>query len=219
MITATLARRATITLPAALVLVVVACAAALGAPAQARQDVLELDPAATFIQFTLSGNIHTTHGTFALKSGTIRVDPSTGNVSGEIVVDPASGNTNQSMRDGIMKDSVLETQRYPEISFIPSTVRGRRDQRGNFQGSITGVMNLHGTSHEMTLDVHGALIGDSLTAKSHLVIPYVAWGLKDPSFLFFRVADTVDVEFSTTGHVTWADKNSRDQSGVGFQPR
>src|SRR5271165_5339273 len=73
------------------------------APALRAQDLtIDLDPAATKIDFTLSATMHTVHGTFKLKSGRIHFDPSTGKMSGAIVVDATSAETGNSSRDAKM---------------------------------------------------------------------------------------------------------------------
>lgn len=45
--------------------------------------------------------------------------------------------------------------------------------------------------------------GRDLTATGHLLIPYVEWGLKDPSMMFLSVAKEVQIDISTAGRVTW----------------
>jgi polyisoprenoid-binding protein YceI len=60
---------------------------------------LELDPANTRIEFTSAATLHTVHGTFALKSGTIHVNPSNGAAGGPVVVDATSGDTGNTGRD------------------------------------------------------------------------------------------------------------------------
>ena len=85
--------------------------------------MLKLDPANTRITFTLKGNAHNTEGSFKLRRGEIMVDPDTGKTHGIIVVDATSGRTGIIMRDNRMRDSILEAQRYPDISFIPRQAR------------------------------------------------------------------------------------------------
>jgi polyisoprenoid-binding protein YceI len=165
--------------------------------------IIELDPANTQINFTLTGFPHTTHGSFKLKSGTMQVDPDTGKANGSIVIDAATGTTGIGMRDREMRESILETQRYPEISFSPRRADGQPGPRRDFLIRVSGVMFLHGGQHDMTVELAIHRGGDQFTAAAHLSIPYVLWGLKDPSLLFLRVSDEVAIDVMTAGHVTW----------------
>lgn len=177
-------------------------------------DLLELNPAQTRISYTLLGAMagHNTHGTFRLKSGAIKVDPTTGAASGEVIVDARSGDSGEKLRDSIMNRKVLESAKYPEFVFTPRRVSGHRDSRsGAFSGVITGVMLIHGEQHPMGIKAQGMLVGDELTAKCHFTIPYVAWGMTNPSILMFRVADDVSVDIATAGKVIWsAASGARD---------
>lgn len=177
--------------------------AALGAARQKREAILELDPANTQISFTLKGFPHTTTSSFKLKRGEIRVDPDTGGADGSIIIDAASGTTGIGMRDSKMRDSILEVQRYPEISFAPRHAAGHPVVHGDFTVSVSGVLFLHGDRHDLTLDVAIHRNGDDFTTAAHLTIPYARWGLKNPSLLFLTVSDEVAIDVSTVGHVTW----------------
>jgi polyisoprenoid-binding protein YceI len=209
-----------IALLACLALGIVAAVASSALATSIAEDMIQLDPANTVVAFELDGNLHKTHGTFALKSGTISVDPATGKAGGEIVIDAASSSTQNGMRDTEMHNHVLESDRYPEITFVPATIRATRGAGGEMQGTITGVLNIHGAPHDMELDVHGSLIGDVLKGEARFVIPYAAWGMTNPSWLMFRVAGEVNVDVSTTAHVSWAsaDKSVRDQLTIGAPP-
>ena len=77
----------------------IAFAVALAAPLLAQEVTVELDPAQTHIAFTLSDVLHTVHGTFKLKNGTVRFDPATGAASGLVVVDTTSGDSGSQARD------------------------------------------------------------------------------------------------------------------------
>ncbi len=193
--------RATSGLTLAILLTI--CSTALAAPADRRQAVLELDPANTHIAYSLQGWPHVTHGTFRLKRGIIRIDTATGKADGSVMVSAASGDSGSPMRDGEMKDSILEVQRYPEITFTPRQAAGQRGSRGEFPATIRGILTLHGDPHEITLSMMVQPNGDRFTATTHFAVPYVAWGLKNPSLFVFRCADTVDVDLTTQGQVTW----------------
>ncbi|MGH7779673.1 MAG: YceI family protein [Candidatus Binataceae bacterium] len=196
-------RKGLLAVPTAALAAILLASSAFAAHPQPSKGTLSLDPARTQILFTLGGSLHATEGTFQLKSGAITADPASGEASGQVVIDANSANTNESMRDAKMKDSVLETQRYPEIIFVPEHVAGHEEPDGNFSAKLTGILQLHGSSHEIFLEVSGRIVGENLTASTHFVLPYVAWGLTDPSFLMLRVAHVVDVSIAAGGHVTW----------------
>jgi hypothetical protein len=44
--------------------------------------------------------------------------------------------------------------------------------------------------------------GTSLTAKTHFTVPYVKWGLKDPSIIILKVAKEVDIDLTLVGRVS-----------------
>jgi polyisoprenoid-binding protein YceI len=169
-----------------------------------RLAIIQLDPIKTRINFTLPGAVHTTTGSFKLKHGEIRVDPETGGASGSIIVDAASASSGVAMRDSRMKNDILEVQRYPEISFAPRLAVGRPVPRGDFPMQVRGLFLLHGEPHNMMLDVAIRRKGDDFTAAAHFVVPYVKWGLKNPSLLFLTVSDEVAIDVRATGHVIWA---------------
>src|ERR1700741_2878297 len=74
--------------------VVHAAARASQAPATAAsagEVTLKMDAEHSTLTWTLGSTLHTVHGKFALKSGTLNFDPATGNASGEFLVSAASG--------------------------------------------------------------------------------------------------------------------------------
>jgi polyisoprenoid-binding protein YceI len=146
-------------------------------------DIVRLDPQHTNINFMLLGNLHNTHGRFTLRSGTIAINPDNGNATGEIVIDTASEDSGEELRDAITKQRILEVRHYPEIVFIPQRVEGIRASHGNFYGRISGLMQLHGSVHEIGTEFHGHLDGDQLTAECEFLVPYVEWGVESPNVL------------------------------------
>lgn len=170
-------------------------------PLRAQDMTLELDPANTRIEFTLGATLHAVHGTFALKAGTIHFNPSTGTASGLVVVDATSGDTGNKGRDHKMHQEVLESQRYPEISFTPTKLSGKIELQGDSTIQVDGIFKLHGADHPMTLTLPLQAKGNSLSVQTHFAIPYVAWGLKNPSTFLLHVSDKVEVDVTATGKV------------------
>ena len=175
----------------------------LGAETLLAQDMaVELDPASTRIEFTVTATLHTVHGTFGLKSGTVHFNSSTGSASGLVIVDATSGDSGNKGRDHKMHQEVLESQRYPEITFTPTRMSGRVNPQGASHVQVDGIFKLHGTDHPITMILPLQLQGKNLTTRAHFVIPYVAWGLKNPSTFILHVNEKVDIDISTVGRVS-----------------
>ena len=175
---------------------IVLLALAGSAFAQQKQPALDfkLDPATTAIHWTLNTTVHTVHGTFLLKDGSIHIDPATGNLAGLIVIDATSGESGDSSRDSRMHSVVLESAKYPTITFRPTYIDGKFDLGLPGPIVIDGVMNLHGQDHpmQMTVDLHPR--DAAIASHTHFTIPFVAWGLKDPSVMMFRTDKQVAID-------------------------
>jgi len=184
----------------ALALILLACAAAPGAPRVTEEIVVELDPTQTEIHFTLPDVLHTVHGTFQLKSGTIRFDPATSTASGAVIVDVTSGASGSAARDRKMHKDVLESQRYPEAVFTPGRVEGRFASEGVTELQVHGLIKIHGAEREMMFQTRVEIKGDQLIANLHLVMPYTQWGIKNPSTFILRVSDKVQLDIRATAH-------------------
>ena len=66
---------------------------------------------------------------------------------------------------------------------------------------LTGIFRLHGSDHPVTLSFPVQVEGSVVTTSTHLVIPYVAWGLKNPSTFVLRVSDKLDLEIKISGRL------------------
>jgi hypothetical protein len=76
------------------------------------------------------------------------------------------------------------------------------EERTRFRGvQLDGIFRLHGTEHPMTLTLPVQVKGTSLSARTPIVIPYVAWGPKNPSKFLLRVSDKVDIDITAAGRV------------------
>ncbi len=175
---------------------------AIGTSARAQEATFLVDPEKTTISFTLGASFHTVHGTFRVKGGAIRFDPSTGMASGKVVVDATSGQTGNKKRDRTMHRDVLQSQRYPEITFTPTRVSGNVPPQGQSQVQVEGIIRLQENDHPVTLPFQVQASGNELRASTQFIVPYVAWGLKNPSNIFLHVADKVEMTVVATGKLT-----------------
>ena len=168
-------------------------------PAPESQIVASVDPAQSRIQWTLGSSLHTVHGTFGIKSGSLQVDPSSGKASGEIVADAISGQSGNDGRDKKMHKDVLESSRFPDIVFRPDSITGKLAAQGDSSIQVHGVFVLHGSEHELTLPVHVNLGGDHWTGSAKFGVPFIDWGLKNPSTWLLKVDHTVEIELELKG--------------------
>ena len=176
--------------------------------ALAQQTQITLDPAQTKVSWTLGDVLHTVEGTFKLKSGNIVFDPKTGDASGQIVVDAKSGESGNDKRDAKMQKEVLESSRYPEITFLPKHVTGNVPTQGSSALQVQGIFRIHGGDHEMTLSFAVQAEGSRATATTKFVVPYEAWGMKNPSVMFLKVENKVEISISAVGTVSTAATHS-----------
>jgi polyisoprenoid-binding protein YceI len=167
--------------------------------ALAQHQTLTVNPAASTVAFTLASNHDTTTGTFHVDKGTVDFDRSSPKLTGLIVVAATSGNSGNDGRDKKMFKDVLEAAKYSDITFAPESYTGTLAPTGDSTLQVTGVFTLHGTPHPLTVPMHLHIDGTTCIAKTHFQVPYVQWGLKDPSWFVFKVAKEVDVDLSLSG--------------------
>ena len=168
----------------------------------AQQIQVTLDPAQTTVEWTLVATLHTVHGTFKVKSGTVSFDLKSGIASGLIIVDATSGESGNQARDKKMHKEILESQRYPEITFTPERVIGNVLQKGNSTIQVQGSFHIHGFDHPFTLSIPVQINGNEVKASASFVVPYQDWGMKNPSTFLLHVENKVAVNVSAVAHLT-----------------
>lgn len=178
--------------------------AAGAALAQSPAD-LTLDPQNTTIRWTLTDVLHTVHGTFRLRSGSVHINPNAGaqsaSLSGLIVVDAASGESGNETRDRRMHKEFLESARYPTITFRPTRLTGAFDPDKEQSFVVDGIFTLHGQDHPLQLNITARPSANAVILTTHFDVPYVRWGIKDPSTFVLRVNKVVSIDIESVAHV------------------
>jgi polyisoprenoid-binding protein YceI len=169
-------------------------------PALSQQVTLHLDPAQSVANFSVTDPIHTVHGTFALKHGEIRFDPASDKVEGEIVFDATSGKSGNDSRDHKMHKDVIESAKYPEITFKPDRYEGKVAEQGTSTVQVYGMFVIHGAEHEMTIPVDVTLAPDKWNATAKFVVPYAKWGMPRPRVVFVVLGENVELEVKCAGN-------------------
>jgi polyisoprenoid-binding protein YceI len=181
-----------------------ACALALlvlflsGAAAAAPRTLL-LDAKMTQILFFLDATLHTVEGSAPLVEGKIQFDLEDGTAGGTVRIDARGATTGIGMRDATMHANVLESERFPEIVFLPeriSELRGNSRQRA---ATVHGRIKIHGSEHPLAISVEADVDQSRIRIKARFVLPYVQWGMKDESTFLLRVGKTIEVHVDTVG--------------------
>jgi polyisoprenoid-binding protein YceI len=168
------------------------------AQVQPHEIGLNFVPAKTTVNFTLGDILHTVHGSFDVKHGAVHFDPATNKLTGEILVDAASARSGSDGRDKKMHKEVLESARYPDIVFRPDGVEGQVAAVGASTVQLHGIFAIHGAEHEVTIPVRVEMSTGHCTATSHFAVPYVKWGMKNPSTFVLRVDQSVNIDIQAS---------------------
>jgi polyisoprenoid-binding protein YceI len=175
----------------------------LFAPAAfAQHQIFTVNPDASQVAFALAGSGHHVNGTFHVQSGSVDLDRSGPKISGSVVVASGSGNSGDNGRDRKMNSDVLDSAHFAEVTFAPQSYQGTIAHSGDSTIQVTGTFTLHGTPHDLTVPMQIHIDGNNCTAKTHFTVPYVKWGLKDPSIFILKVAKDVEIDLSLVGQLS-----------------
>jgi len=99
-----------------------------------------------------------------------------------------------------LEEIVLETAKYPEISFRSTDVTGKLTN-GQFEVKIGGDMTLHGITRHVTIPATVAVDGDTLRAKGEFKLNRGDFKVKATSAFhgMVRVKDTLHFTFDIVG--------------------
>jgi polyisoprenoid-binding protein YceI len=173
--------------------ILLAAALLTALPAAASDHVLALDPAKAHVGFLLGATGHDVEGTFPLTRCEVAFDPATGVASGEIALDAAHAETGNAKRDKTMREKVLLTADHPSIVFHPQHFKGKLPDSGKAEVVLEGTCNIAGADHPLTMPATIERTGDVVHLSTTFPVPFVDWGMKDPSVMFLKVDKSVQL--------------------------
>jgi len=182
---------------AVLVIAVVLAPAAL-----AQHQTFVVNPDASDVKMKLNTTHEIVNGVFHVQSGSIDFDRNGTHISGTIIVAAGSGKTGNDSRDKKMNKDILKADQFATVSFAPKTYTGPLVASGDSTIQVSGVFTLLGTPHDLTIPLEIHMEGTKATAKAHFVIPYVQWGLKNPSFLIWKAENDVTIDLNLVGQIS-----------------
>jgi len=209
-------RRACRAVPALLVLPVILIAAEPAAPAggaAAPQThaaapgpapgarTFAFDATGSKLGFTVTRPGEVVEGTATQFKGTVRLDAEHPNEGGGVTlkVDAATMVTGNRLRDRTMRNSHLETEKYPEIRFESvkaTTTKPEPLKPGETRGfEVEGKLSLHGVERTIKIPVMVGYDGALLTADGTVAFTLTEFSIPIPKMLWFVLDDKVTVNF------------------------
>lgn len=174
-----------------------------GAPsALAQHETFNIDINTSKVAFSLSDPLHSVHGTFHVQGGTVDFNRGSTDISGNVIVSAGSGNSGSESRDHKMTTDILDAPKFATVSFAPHSYQGTIAAAGDSTIQVTGTFTLHGTPHELTVPMEIHIDGTNCIAKTHFNVPYVSWGLKDPSNFLLKVDKEVGIDLTLVGRLS-----------------
>jgi hypothetical protein len=181
---------------------VFALAVILAPAALAQYQTFAVNPDASEIKMTLNTTHEVVNGTFHIQSGSIEFDRSNPKMSGSVAVLAGSGKTGNASRDKKMNKDILKVDQYTTVSFAPKAYTGTIAASGNSAIEVSGAFTLLGTAHDLTIPMQIRIDGSKVVAKGQFVVPYVQWGLKNPSFLIWKAENDVAIDLNLVGQIS-----------------
>jgi len=174
----------------------------LAPAALAQHQTFAVNPEASEIKMTLKTTHEVVNGTFQVQSGSIEFDRSNAKMSGSVAILAGSGKTGNDSRDKKMDKDILKVDQYAIISFEPKTYTGTIPPSGDSTIQVSGVFTLLGNPHDLTIPMQIHMDGSKATARGQFVVPYVQWGLKNPSFMFWKAENDVAIDLNLVGTIS-----------------
>ena len=181
---------------------VLALAVILAPAVLAQHQTFTVNSGASEVKMTLKTTHELVNGAFHIQSGSVDFARGTPEMSGSVVVLAGSGKTGNGSRDKKMNKEILQVEQHATVSFEPKSYAGVIAPSGDSTIQVTGIFTLLGTPHEITVPMLVHLEGTTATAKAHFAVPYIQWGLKDPSFLFWKADHDVAIDILLTGRLS-----------------
>jgi polyisoprenoid-binding protein YceI len=178
---------------------VLALAVILAPAALAQHQTFAVNPDASEVKMRLNTTHEVVNGTFHIQSGSIEFDRSAARMSGSVAVLAGSGKTGNDSRDKKMNKDILKVDQYATVSFAPKAYTGTIASSGDSTIQVSGVITLLGNSHDVTIPMQIHMDGSKATARAQFVVPYVQWGLKNPSFMFWKAENDVAIDLNLVG--------------------
>jgi len=114
-----------------------------------------------------------------------------------VTVDLTKVASDQTRRDAQFQDRIMQTSQYPTATFTlkdPIDLGKLATAAGKRTVNAHGVLALHGTSKNVTVQLTVARSGATLTVNGQVPVIFADYGIDNPSFGFVRTEDAGTIE-------------------------
>ena len=181
---------------------VLALAVFLAQAALSQHQTFAVNSDASEVKIKLNTTHEVVNGTFHVQSGSINFDRTASHISGIVIVAAGSGKTGNDSRDKKMNREILKVDQFATVSFAPKAYTGTVAASGDSTIQVSGVFTLLGNPHDLTIPMQIHMDGSKATARAQFVVPYVQFGLKNPSFMFWKAENDVAIDLNLIGQVS-----------------
>lgn len=105
--------------------------------------------------------------------------------------------------ENTMHDEVLETKRFPEISFVSKDISLKQISDGRFAVTVNGNISLHGETRPQTIEAEAEISGDKIRAEGEFLLDQSDFNIKQTKALggTLKVKDEVKISFDISAQV------------------
>lgn len=119
--------------------------------------------------------------------------------AGEVVVDMTQLTSDSRGRDGQMRTQALETNTFPEASFVltePVELAAAPEPESSFTANATGDLTIHGVTQSVTVPIQGQRIGDTIVVVGSIEILFADYQIERPrAAVVLSVEEQGEMEF------------------------
>jgi polyisoprenoid-binding protein YceI len=120
----------------------------------------------------------------------------------KFVIQAGSLTTDQSRRDGYVRQNILQIDQYPEIVFVPTAVSGLSNPlsaTGEVSFILTGQLTIRDVTKEVTWQVTGSINGDTAKGTAKTAVKFADFNLSQPRVpIVLSVEDNIRLEMDIT---------------------
>ncbi len=125
------------------------------------------------------GATHSVQGNFQIKTGASPLVTAM-----NVKVDLSTLQTDSQMRDNYVRKRALETDTYPDATFVSVSTQGLPTSYNDGQSvhfQLTGNLTMHGKTNKEVFDVQGKVVGKTVTGTATSTIYMTDFGIQPPN--------------------------------------